>query len=269
MQKRESRKVLQRKFTMKRVIGLCLLWVSACVSQDQYDDLSLKNRSLERQLQLSQYRNDSLQRYVDYVLPVLLEKENYKPEVIVIPAAEPSLPAAPEPTPEAVDTLTDEVGDISALRGVERSVAVTPGFVQELEALRQEGVEVIQKNGRYTLVLDQRLLFGSGSVLPNTTARQVLRRLAAVLVKERTHMIMVTGHTDNSTISNMGDIKDNWDLSVMRASNVVKNLVSFGVPPTRLIAAGRGQYEPVAPNTPSNKHMNRRIEIILTPWIRY
>ena len=254
---------------MKRVIGLWLLLGTACVSQDQYDDLQLRNRSLERDLRLSMNLNDSLQRYIDHILPVLLENDNYKPEVIVIPAAPPT-PFPTEPLVETVDTSSmEDVSDISALSNTRSLNTVSSDFERELMTLKQDGIEVIRKNGQYTLVLDQRLLFGSGSVVPNNSARNVLRRLAYVLLKERKHLIMVTGHTDNSTIANMGNIKDNWDLSVMRASNVVKMLTSFGLPPNQLIAAGRGQYEPVAPNTSSNRHLNRRIEIILTPWIRY
>jgi chemotaxis protein MotB len=77
---------------------------------------------------------------------------------------------------------------------------------------------------------------------------------------------MVEGHTDNVAMKGSGEIKDNWDLSVMRATSVTKILILNGVDAKRLTAAGRGEHFPVAPNdTPDNKAKNRRTEIILIP----
>ena len=79
--------------------------------------------------------------------------------------------------------------------------------------------------------------------------------------------VLVEGHTDNDAYRGQSQVKDNWDLSVMRATNVVKILTSnAGLDPKRITAAGRGEYVPLVENNSSeNKAINRRTEIILTP----
>ena len=95
-----------------------------------------------------------------------------------------------------------------------------------------------------------------------------LAELRAALVKNEDDInVMVEGHTDNVRISRTSQyMKDNWDLSVMRATSIIRILVDKGVPPQRITASGKGEFSPVAENNSAeSRKKNRRTEIILTP----
>ena len=113
-------------------------------------------------------------------------------------------------------------------------------------------------------------MFKSGSIEVDPKGKKALIKLAKALRDADHIQIMVEGHTDNVPITGKSRyMQDNWDLSVMRATSIVKILTSNGVDPKLLIAAGRGEYLPVAPNdSPQNRQLNRRTEIILTPDLR-
>jgi chemotaxis protein MotB len=129
-----------------------------------------------------------------------------------------------------------------------------------------KGLTVTQKNGKVYVSMDEKLMFSTGSTTVQKDGVAALVALAKVLVANPDINIMVEGHTDNVPMKGSGEIKDNWDLSVMRATSVTKVLILNGVDPKRITAAGRGEYFPVAPNdTPENKAKNRRTEIILIP----
>jgi len=120
---------------------------------------------------------------------------------------------------------------------------------------------VEERNGKLYVSLSQELLFRSGSDNIDTKGRRAIQRLAAVLKQNPEIDVMVEGHTDN-----VGSAATNWDLSVQRATSVVKVLTGAGVDPERITAAGRGFYDPVATNsTAAGRAKNRRTEIILSP----
>lgn len=149
---------------------------------------------------------------------------------------------------EAVNDLKKKVSD--ALLGFEN-----------------KGLTVTQKNGKIFVSLEESLLFASGSTTVEAKGVEALKYLAKVLEQNPDITIMVEGHTDDVPMKGRGDIKDNWDLSVMRATSIVKILTSNNsIDPKRLIAAGRGEYMPLDPSkTPEARKKNRRTEIILTP----
>lgn len=136
-----------------------------------------------------------------------------------------------------------------------------------LLGFKDKGLTVEQKNGKIYVSLEAQLLFPSGSTAVNAEGKQALLDLAKVIKDEKDITILVEGHTDTDPFNGSGAIKDNWDLSVMRATAVVKIMTSEGsMDQTMLTAAGRGEYMPIAPNnTAEGKAKNRRIEIILTP----
>ncbi|SFD42624.1 OmpA/MotB family protein [Algibacter pectinivorans] len=112
------------------------------------------------------------------------------------------------------------------------------------------------------------MLFNSGSYRLSSKADTVLQKLADVINSEPSLDVMVEGHTDSRTI-NTGHIADNWDLSVLRSTSVVRKLQEkYNVAPEKLIAAGRSSYQPVAANDSSeNRSKNRRTRIIILPNI--
>lgn len=130
-----------------------------------------------------------------------------------------------------------------------------------------KGLTVEMKDGQVYVSMDNRLLFASGSWTVEAQGRQALNQLAAVLAENPDIRIMVEGHTDDDAYRGSGQVRDNWDLSVMRSTSVVKILQeNAGITPDRITAAGRGEYVPIASNeTAEGKAQNRRIEVILTP----
>lgn len=129
-----------------------------------------------------------------------------------------------------------------------------------------QGLTVEEKNGKVYVSLEERLLFASGSTVVDQKGVSALKELAKVLEKNRDINIMVEGHTDDVPISGQC-IKDNWDLSVMRATSVVRILLNNGnIAPSRLTASGKGEYNPLdTGKTSEARRKNRRTEIILTP----
>ncbi|MFI5135033.1 MAG: OmpA family protein [Chitinophagales bacterium] len=136
---------------------------------------------------------------------------------------------------------------------------------QALLGFEGSDLTVEQKNGKVYVSLAEKLLFPSGSTDVNPKGKQALLKLSEVLKKNPDIKITVEGHTDNVPISTPV-MKDNWDLSVLRSTSVIRILTDAGVSPKQIIASGRGEYFPVASNsTPEGKAKNRRTEIILTP----
>lgn len=131
----------------------------------------------------------------------------------------------------------------------------------------KNGLTVEIKNGKVYVSLTDKLLFPSGSIVIDEKGKQALTQLAAVLKQQPEINIAVEGHTDSQKINNLGQIKDNWDLSVLRSTSVVRFLTEEQkIESTRMTATGRGQYQPLGPNTTAeSRSKNRRIEIVLSP----
>jgi chemotaxis protein MotB len=129
------------------------------------------------------------------------------------------------------------------------------------------GLSVEMKNGQVYVSMDHSLLFASGSWNVAPQGKVALEKLAAVLADNPDIRILVEGHTDDDAYRGRGQVSDNWDLSVMRATSVVKIITeNSGIDPKRITAAGRGEFLPLADNgTAEGKATNRRTEIILTP----
>lgn len=130
-----------------------------------------------------------------------------------------------------------------------------------LRGFTANDLTVTERNGKIYVSLSQDLLFQTGSDAIGFKGKNAIQQLAGALQNTGDVGIMVEGHTDNA-----GDANYNWDLSVKRATSVVKVLVQGGVNPERITAAGRAFYAPVVPNDSEyNKGLNRRTDIILSP----
>jgi chemotaxis protein MotB len=122
------------------------------------------------------------------------------------------------------------------------------------------------KDGKVYVSLSENLLFKSGSIQVDPKGIDALKKLSGVLAKNPDLDIFIEGHTDNVPIASSGRFKDNWDLSVLRATSIIRILNENGVSPRQTIASGRGEFFPVADNTTTEgKGKNRRTEIILSP----
>jgi chemotaxis protein MotB len=135
-----------------------------------------------------------------------------------------------------------------------------------LLSFNSSDLQVKLKDGKVYVSLSEQLLFKSGSSKVDPKGQEALKKLATVLQEQKDVNVVVEGHTDNVPMRATGGITDNWDLSALRATDIARLLTASGVEPSRITASGRSQYVPVAPNdSPQNKAINRRTEIILTP----
>ncbi|MFP4619916.1 MAG: OmpA family protein [Bacteroidales bacterium] len=130
-----------------------------------------------------------------------------------------------------------------------------------------EGLDVMIKNGKVYVSMEDKLLFPSGSTQIDQRGKEALKTLSQVLEKQKDINIMVEGHTDNVPVKSNESFQDNWDLSVKRATAVIRVLMNnSNIQGERFIAAGKSKYLPLESNeTEEGRQINRRTEIILTP----
>ncbi|NND76734.1 MAG: OmpA family protein [Flavobacteriales bacterium] len=154
---------------------------------------------------------------------------------------------------------------------LEQMIAANEDSARELKnkvadallAFKDKGLSVEQRNGRVYVNLEAKLLFDSGSDKVEAEGKKALMQLADAIESQEDLSILVEGHTDKDKVGSGMPYKDNWDLSVMRATSVVRILTdNSDISPEILTAAGRGEFIPVDVD---DKAKNRRIEIILTP----
>ncbi len=155
---------------------------------------------------------------------------------------------------ELEELLETQQSAVSALK--DKVSAALLGFTGD-------GLTVEQKNGKVYVSLEANLLFPSGSTAINNEGKQALIDLAKAVQDQSDLEIIVEGHTDTDKMNSNSHPKDNWELSVLRATSVVKIMTANStIKPEILSASGKSEYVPV---DPSDKSKNRRIEIILSP----
>lgn len=135
-----------------------------------------------------------------------------------------------------------------------------------LLGFQSDELSVEVKNGKVYVSMSDKLLFQSGSASIEEKGKEAIKVLADVLDKNKDIDILIEGHTDTIPI-HTAVYKDNWDLSVARATSIVRILTNeYKITPTRLTASGKGEFSPKATNTtPEGRAVNRRTEIILSP----
>lgn len=162
-----------------------------------------------------------------------------------------------------IEDLTTKVQQKDSL-----NLALVMNLKRSLSDINDEDVKVEVRGGKVHVSISDKLLFRSGSHRVTDRAKNVLGKVAMVLNDHRELDVMVEGHTDDIPIGN-SCIQDNWDLSVKRATAVVRVLErEHYVSSERMIAAGRSQFQPIADNTgESGRSLNRRTEIVITPGL--
>lgn len=130
-----------------------------------------------------------------------------------------------------------------------------------------DDLQVEEREGRIHLLLSEKLMFKTGKWNVDPKGQQALKSVADVLAKTEDFDILVEGHTDNVPLTGLGEVKDNWDLSVMRATAVAKILLlNSNLDASRVVPCGRADIDPIASNsTTEGKAKNRRTEVILSP----
>lgn len=159
-----------------------------------------------------------------------------------------------------------EVEDILRKRD-EATNALKNKLQKALLGFQQSGLSVDIRNGKVYVSLTDKLLFSSGSIIIDEKGKLALQELAKVLKTQPEINISVEGHTDIQRVVNLGQIKDNWDLSVLRATSVVRFLTETEkIENNRITATGKGEYQPIEEGSGADiRSRNRRIEIVLSP----
>ncbi|MDB4297479.1 OmpA family protein [Flavobacteriaceae bacterium] len=269
---------------MKKVLILVAtvsVLATSCISKKQYTDLQNEQTQLQDKLasaekelsaskvDLSKTENEiaSLEDKIKF-----LEKGNDKYLTLV----EDVIAVSKSDSDNMKSTLTqlkkkDEyIKHIQALQSKKDSINLAVAFNLKKvlpNGLNDEDISVNIEGTKVFISIADKLLFNSGSYKISNRANGILKKVATVVNEYPDMDVMVEGHTDNKLMKEESNIKDNWELSVQRASSVVRTLASdYAVAESRLIAAGRAQFAPVAENdTAANRSKNRRTKIIIMP----
>jgi len=172
---------------------------------------------------------------------------------------------------KSLESLKEKDLKITRLQdALNKKDSVTLALVTSLKrevGVNDPDIEVNVEKGVVYISLSDKVIFKSGSYQISNRASEILGKVAKVINGKPDFEAMVEGHTDNVPYSN-GLLLDNWDLSVKRATAIVRELQKLGVAPSRLVAAGRADYVPLVPNTTAeNRATNRRTRILVLPKI--
>lgn len=166
------------------------------------------------------------------------------------------------------ELITEQQEELKNLQEIIRQQEEATRLLKEkvtkaLKNFESQGLSVEERNGKIYVSLEAKLLFASGSTVVEPNGKSALVELATVLENEKELEIIVEGHTDTDPMNSSKHPKNNWELSVLRATAVIEIMLgNSNMDPKQLMAAGRSEYHPVDPN---NKAKNRRIEIIISP----
>lgn len=146
------------------------------------------------------------------------------------------------------------------------NIVMINNLTRSLTRDEMQDLDIKVLKGVVYISLDDRMLYRSGGYEISTKAGEILSKIGKIIMDYKDYSVLVEGNTDTDPISRP-NIRNNWDLSALRASSVVQALQNnYGVDPKRLTAAGRGEYNPIATNsTAEGKALNRRTQIIITP----
>ena len=265
----------------KFIIALSMLTLvtTSCVSKKKYAELEARNKQTEDLLNTAtvklnmcldeknnlSYKLESLKNQND------LLKENNQQLINNMGNLTTLTQKGAENLEKSLESLREKDLTIKNLRdAVTRRDSVNLALVQSLKGvlgnLDDQDVDVKVEKGVVFINISDKMLFSSGSYTISKNAKSVLEKVAKVVKNKPDFEFMVEGHTDNVNIKT-GCIRDNWDLSVMRATEIVRVLQKdFGVAPERMTAAGRSYYVPLASNGDANgRAQNRRTRIVVLP----
>ncbi|MBU46615.1 MAG: cell envelope biogenesis protein OmpA [Flavobacteriales bacterium] len=230
---------------------------------DSYDLLASKN---SREMAEKAKETKQLLEQLEEVQSDLFAKEDELSKLsLSLEAKEEELKLAQE----NLESRSTRVVELESIINKKDSIvtALKKSIAKALIGLEGEGLTIEKRNGKVYVSLEEALLFASGKYEVNSGGVVALNKLANALAYQNDLKILVEGHTDSIPFNSRGLVKDNWDLSVMRATNVVKVLTQNpDLDPIQLTAAGRSEFMPIASNTSAEgRSVNRRIEIILSP----
>ena len=271
--------LLHQKYMVLITITITSLLLFSCVSQKKYQELETLQENTRNNLNSTSIQLNSCKDEKEAALNSLAE---LKDQVKFLKANNQDLinnlgnlttlsQKGAENLEKSLESIKEKDVRIQRMQdAVTRKDSVTLALVTSLKGvlsnLSDDDIEINVEKGVVYVSISDKLLFSSGSYMITQRAKNVLGKVAEVVNNRPDLEFMVEGHTDNVPISTEG-IVDNWDLSVKRATAVVRVLQNdFSVEPQRMTAAGRSSYVPLLDNdSPSNRAKNRRTRIVVLP----
>ena len=262
---------MKRNVWTMAALAACLL-TSSCVTKKQFDGCQQENKELTKNYQSTKEELAAAKSRITSLEEQLAgSKKAYE---AVQGALDKSLTNASQNN-VSIEKLVDQINESNQYirhlvevktKSDSLNMVLTNNLTRSLsrEELKEADVQVLK--GVVYISLADNMLYKSGSYEINDRAAETLSKIAKIITDYKDYDVLIEGNTDNVPISRE-NIRNNWDLSCLRASSVVQALQNnYGVDPKRLTAGGRGEYNPLAPNTTeAGKLRNRRTQIIITP----
>lgn len=238
--------------------------------QDQYDKINkLNDELLKKQAELQKGSEAENLKLMTELQKLQVELQVKEDDLKKLERELDSKRASLDKVSTELEKREQRVKELETMIAQKDSVAnaLKEKVSKALLGFKDKGLTISQKDGKIYVSLEAELLFAKGSTAIDQKGKEAIVALGKVLENQPDISIMVEGHTDIDKIIPGSNLKDNWDLSVLRATAVVRLLSeNKNIDAKRLIAAGRGEYIPVDPDkTEAAKSKNRRIEVILTP----
>jgi chemotaxis protein MotB len=267
-----------KKLMLLSVVGMLIM--SSCVSKKEFTALEAKQKETQDLLNTATVKLNScltdkaaadarvsgLQDQLADMRSTNLDLINTKGNLTTLTQK------GAENLEKSLESLKERDLKITRLQdALTRKDSVTLAIVSSLKrdvGLNDPDIQINVEKGVVYISIADKLLFQSGSYNVTSRAKEILAKVAKVVNSKPDFEAMVEGHTDSVPYNKGGVLVDNWDLSVKRATSIVRVLEDLGVNPKQLVAAGRSEYVPLVPNdSAENRAINRRTRILVLPKI--
>lgn len=232
-----------------------VLMLGSCVSQGKYKRLDAKKTNYEMENKALKDRVETLEAKVKDLEKVNVKYTEAKEKELK------DLGAKLEESNKAIQEM-----QAALKKQQEQQDQLVAQVKEKLSAYIPGDAAVEPVNGRISISLSEKLMFKANSMELNAQGKDVLKTISGIIAQQANMDVLVEAHTDDAVIKT-ASIRDNWDMSVMRAASVVRVMTGeYGVDPSKVLPAGKANYAPVADNNSAEgKQKNRRVEIILSP----
>ena len=255
-----------KELTSRLIKDTTILGKSLRMKEKQYDKIDLLNKRIQDQLEMLQ-KGQSIEKQ-----RLMADLEKRKSDLLILEDQQRAFEIELNNKKQQLEDMSIELQKREQrVNELEEIIANKDAMVRALKekvanallGFRDKGLSVIEKDGKVYISMDAKLLFASGSTKVDSEGIKALKELAKVLEDQKDLEILVEGHTDKDKMRSNSHPADNWELSVLRATSVVKIMLENSkMDPTTVSASGRSQFIPI---DIENKAKNRRIEVVLIP----
>ena len=262
----ESENQQLKELTSRLIKDTTILGKSLRMKEKQYDKIDMLNKRIQDQLEILQ-EGQSIEKQ-----RLIADLEKRKSDLLILEDQQRAFEIELNNKKQQLEDMSIELQKREQrVNELEEIIANKDAIVRALKekvanallGFRDKGLSVIEKDGKVYISMDAKLLFASGSTKVDSEGIKALKELAKVLEDQKDLEILVEGHTDTDKMRSNSHPVDNWELSVLRATSVVKIMLENSkMDPTTVSASGRSQFIPI---DIENKAKNRRIEVVLIP----